>query len=787
MQALDRKLRRDLWRLRGQLAAVALVVACGIAAYVTMRSAYQSLVISQATYYRQFRFADVFAQLRRAPNSLAERIARIPGVAQVQTRIVMEVNLDVPDLEQPATGRMASIPEKRALMLNDLYLRSGRYIEPGRRNEVLASEAFAAANNLKVGNRIGAVLNGRWEELTIVGIALSPEYVYEIRGTEVLPDNRRFGVFWMGREALAAAFNMEGAFNDVALTLAPGAVEAEIISRLDELLARYGGLGAYGREEQISHRFLSDEIAQDRITGIFVPSIFLAVAAFLIHIVLTRLVGTQRPQIGVLKAFGYTNWAIGAHYLKFAWTAVFAGTVLGVALGIWFGKEIAELYSLYFHFPVLQFTPDFWLIGLAIFISALAAGLGALTSVRAAVALPPAEAMRPPAPARFRTGWAERLGLSRFFSVSARMILRNLERRPVKAFLSLLGIAWAVAILLLGRYFFDAVDKIMELQFQTVQREDMTVLFSNPLPAGVRYELNHLEGVRKTEPFRAVPVRLRFGHRAKRLGLFGLEPEGELRTLLDKNEKKILLPPEGLVLTSKLAEILGAAPGDTLTLEVLEGERPVRRIVLAGLVDEMVGVSAYMDRTALGRLLREEGTVSGAFLAVDPPAEQALYAELKKTPAVAGVAVRPVMLESFQKSIAESLTVTTTVLILFACVIAVAVVYNSARIALSERGRELASLRVLGFSKKETAFMLLGEQAFLTLLAIPCGLALGYGIAALLSQVMESELYRMPLAISGRSFVFSIATVGAAAFLSALVVVRLLNRLDLVSVLKTGE
>ncbi|HXF48386.1 MAG TPA: FtsX-like permease family protein [Verrucomicrobiae bacterium] len=787
MGALDRKLLRDLGRLRGQLIAVALVVACGIAAYVTMRSAYQSLVVSQAAYYQEYRFANLFAHLKRAPNSLAERIARIPGVAQVQTRIVMEVNLDVPGLEQPATGRMVSIPEKRVPMLNDLHLRAGRYIEPGRRGEVLASEAFATANELKVGDRIGAVLNGRWEELQIVGIALSPEYVYEIRGTEVLPDNRRFGVFWMGREALAAAFNMEGAFNDLALTLAPGAVEAEVISRLDALLSRYGGLGTYSRSEQISHRFLSDEIAQDRITGLFVPSIFLAVAAFLIHIVLTRLVGTQRPQIGVLKAFGYGNWEIGAHYLKFAWTAVFAGTVLGVALGIWFGKEIAELYSLYFHFPVLQFVPDFWLIGLAIFTSAASAGLGALTSVRSAVALPPAEAMRPPAPARFRTGWAERLGLSRFFSIPARMILRNLERRPLKAFLSLLGIAWAVAILLLGRYFFDAVDKIIDLQFRAIQREDMTVLFATPLPGRVRYELNQLEGVRKTEPFRAVPVRLRFGHRAKRLGLFGLEPEGKLRTLLDKNEKKVFLPPEGLVLTSKLAEILGAARGDTLTLEVLEGERPVRRVVLVGLVDEMVGVSAYMDRAALGRLLREEGNVSGAFLAVDPPAEQALYAELKKTPAVAGVAVRSVMLESFQKSIAESLTVTTTVLILFACVIAVAVVYNSARIALSERGRELASLRVLGFSKKETAFMLVGEQSFLTIAALPFGLVLGYAVAALLSEVMESELYRMPLAISGRSFVFSIATVGAAAFLSALVVVRLLNRLDLVSVLKTGE
>ena len=787
MKPLDQKLLRDLWRLRGQLVAVALVVACGIAAYVTMRSAYQSLVVSQAAYYREFRFADLFAQLKRAPLSLAGRISQIPGVAQLQTRIVMEVSLDVPGLEQPATGRMVSIPEKRAPMLNDLYLRSGRYIEPGRRNEVLASEAFATANGLKAGDRIGAVLNGRWEELEIVGIALSPEYVYEIRGAEVLPDNRRFGVFWMGRDALAAAFNMEGAFNDLAITLTPGGVEAEVISRLDDLLARYGGLGAYGRDEQISNRFLSDEIAQDRISGIFVPSIFLAVAAFLIHIVLTRLVGTQRGQIGVLKAFGYGNWKIGAHYLKFALTAVLAGTLLGTALGVWFGKEIAELYSLYFHFPVLQFTPDFWLIALAVFISALSAGLGALTSVRAAISLPPAEAMRPPTPARFRSGWAERLGLAQFFSVSARMILRNLERRPAKAILSGLGIAWAIAILLLGRYFFDAIDKIMDVQFQTIQREDMTVLFSNPLPSGVRHNLNHLEGVLKTEPFRAVAIRLRFGHHSKRLGLFGLEPQGELRSLVDKDEKKVFLPPDGLVLTAKLAEILEVSPGDTLTVEVLEGARPVRRVMLIGLVDEMVGVSAYMDRRAVARLLREENTASGAFLSVDPKLEDKLYAQLKKTPAVAGVAVRSVMLESFQTSIAESLTVTTTVLILFACVIAVAVVYNSARISLSERGHELASLRVLGFSKKETAFMLLGEQAFLTMLAIPFGLALGYAISALLSRVMESELYRMPLVISGKSFVFSFAVVAAAAFLSGLMVVRLLNRLDLVSVLKTGD
>lgn len=787
MTALDKKLLRDLWHMRGQVLTVALVVACGIATYVTMRGAYESVALAQRDYYVRYRFANVFGQLKRAPNSLAERIRAVPGVAAVESRIVEEVTVDVPGLEEPALGRLISVPSHQRPVLNDLYLRRGRYLEPGRQDEILVSESFAVANKLDVGASIGAVINGRWERLRIAGIALSPEYVYEIRGSEVFPDNRRFGVMWMSRDALGPLFQMEGAFNDVAVSLAPGASEAGVISQIDSLLEPYGGLGAYSREDQTSNRFLSDEITQDRITGIFVPSIFLAVAAFLIHVVLSRLVGTQRNAVGLLKAFGYSNVTTGLHYLKFALVAVVLGALLGAPLGIWLGRGLARLYQDFFRFPELRFVVSGRLILQAVVISAAAACLGALGAVREAVALPPAEAMRPEAPPRFRIGLAERLGLQRFFSITARMILRNLERRPWKAALSVLGMALAVSILVVGFYFYDAINYIVQVEFQTAQRDDVTITFAEPQGSSARYDVEHLPGVLLAEPFRSVPARLRYAHRSKRIGVLGLESTGELRRLVNRQLQTVELPPDGLLLSAKLAQLLGVVPGDAVTVEVLEGERPVRQVTVAGVVDELIGASAYMNIRALNRLMREGSTLSGAFLAVDSSVASRLYSFLKRTPAVSGVAVREAMLESFQQTIARSLRISTMALMSFACVIAVGMVYNGARISLSERGHELASLRVLGFTQREIGWMLLGEQGFLTFVSVPVGFAIGYGICALLTYAMETELYRMPLVISKTTFGVAFLAIASASVATGFLILRRLRRLDLVAVLKTRE
>ncbi len=787
MGALGRKLIRDLVHMRGQMFAVSLVLACGIATYVTMRSAFASLEAAQSDYYSKYRFADVFTHVKRAPEYLAASIAAIPGVAAVQTRVLMDVTLDVPGLDEPATGRLVSIPERRSPMLNDLYLREGRYIEPGRRGEALISEAFAAANHLTVGSTVNAVLNGKWEPLEVVGIALSPEYIYEIRPSEVFPDNRRFGVMWMSREALGAAFNMTDAFNDVALSLAHGADEREVIARLDRLLDRYGSLGAYGRSDQISYRFLTDELGELRAYGLILPTLFLAIVAFLLNVLLSRLVGTQRGQVAVLKAFGYSSFEIGVHYLELALAAVTAGTLAGVGFGLWLASRMMDVYARYFHFPALRLQVDAGLILFAVAIAAGSACLGAISAVRHAVALAPAEAMRPEPPATFRPGVLERMGLRALLAPASRMIVRNLDRRRWRALFSVLAVALSIAIVVSGRYAIDAVNRLVSVQFHVVQREDVTVVFGEPRPARVRHELAQLAGVLRVEPYREVPARLRLGHRSRMIAVLGLSSGAELRRPVDQDLRPIELPPDGLVLNTKLAEILAARPGDAVTIEVLEGARPVRRVAVAALVDEPVGLGAYMQAGALHRLMREGDTISGAYLKVDAQQASKLYALLKHTPSISGVAVREAMLQSFWKTFGESIWVTTSFLVGFASVIAFGIVYNGARIALSERGNELACLRVLGYTRAEIVRILLGEQGVLTLAAIPFGFLLGFGLSVLLARFFSRELFRLPLVVNAQTYAFSTLVVVAAAIVSGLLVAQRLRHMDLTEVLKSRE
>lgn len=787
LRALDRKLLRDLVRLRGQVLAIALVVACGVATVVTTRTAYESLVGARADYYARYRFADVFGHLKRAPEALRARLAAIPGVAAAETRVVASVTLDVPGQDEPAAGLLVSLPDGGEPLLNAVHLRAGRRLDPSRRDEVLVSEAFAKANRLQVGDTLGAVMNGRWERLHIVGIALSPEYVYEIRPADLFPDPERFGVLWMSRAALGPAFDLDGAFNDVSLKLAADASETGVIAQVDRLLERYGGLGAYGRSEQVSARFVADEIAQNRITGTVLPAIFLGVAAFLLHIVLSRLVSMQREQIAVLKAFGYRDRTVGAHYLWLALTAVALGAILGIGLGLWLGSLVNGVYRDFYRFPHFPYEPGGPAIAIAVGVSALAAALGALSAVRRVLALPPAEAMRPEPPARFRAGWLERTGFLRRLATPARMVTRQLSRRPVRAGLSVLGLALAIAILVLARFFTDAIQTLADVQFRSAQREDVAVSFYEPLSSRVEFELAALPGVLASETYRSVPVRIRHGHRSRRVAVLGLSAAPSLRRVVDRDGRPVAIPPDGAVLTGHLADLLGVRPGDTVEVEVLEGRRPVLELPVAALADELLGLNAYLDARSLARLLEEEGSVSGAFLRVDGRAADDLYRRLKRMPAVAGVGNRVAALKSFEDTLARSLGVMNFILVVFACVIAAAMVYNSARIALSERTRELASLRVLGFTRREVTEMLLGEQALLLLLALPLGFWIGRSLARLLAEAYAWELFRLPLVVTPRTYAFSALVTAAAALASGALVRRRLQDLDLVTALKSRD
>jgi len=785
--ALDLKLLRDMWRLRGHLMAVALVATCGVATFVTMRGAYQGLIEARDYYYTQYRFAEVFAQAKRAPRSLLARVAALPGVATVEDRLVHEVTLDVPGFQDPVTARLISVPDEGPPALNDLVLKSGRYITPRASDEVLIGESFAQAHDLKPGDGISAVINGRWQRLRVVGIANSPEYVYVIGGAAIFPDNQRFGVFWMSRKALEAALDMEDAFNSLTLRLAPGADEKGIIRALDVLLAPYGATGAHGRDEQISNQMLDGEIKTDRVTGVVIPAIFLAVAAFLIHNVLMRLIALQRSQIGVLKSFGYSDGTVAWHYIKLAMGAALIGGVMGIALGAWLGHGLADIYQRFFHMPRLAFRLSAEDIVAVTLVCVAAAVGGAWPAVRRVLRMPPAEAMRPEPPARFKPLIVERLGYVELLSPAARMLFRNVERRPVRAALSALAIALACALLVVGRFGLDALDRTIRVQFEDARRDDVQIAFYEPRGAQVKYDLSKLPGVIAVEAFRVVPARLQLGHRSKRTAVFGLPPDAELHRIVDVDGREIALPPSGVVLSAGLARVLHAGPGSIITVHVLEGERRVREVPVAAIVEEPLGLYAYLDERSLADLMGESIKYSNAYLRVDPLHLDELYQRIKRLPVVAGVTLREATIRSFLATIAENITISTTILIVFACIIAAGVVYNGARIALSEHAITLASLRILGFTRREVTGILLGEQALLAAIGIPVGLVLGYGICAWMVVLIETELYRLPLAITTHTYLYAAGLVAAAAVVSGAAVAWRVRHLDLVAVLKTRE
>lgn len=786
MRALHRKLLRDLRRHWMQVTSIALVMACGAMTIIGLRSTVASVRGSRDRYYEANRFADLFASVQRAPSTLAARVAAIPGIGAVEPHIVRDVALHVPGLAMSAVGRAVSVPERERSTLDQVHVRRGRWIEPGRSDEVMVSERFAELNHLLPGDTLGAVVNGRWQRLRVVGIALSPAFVIETAGG-VFMDNRRFGVLWMSRRGLETAFDMRGAFNNLAVRLAPGADADAVTAALDRLLAPWGSTGVYGREDQPSARVLADEFSQlDTYATVF-PSFFLIVGAFLLNVVLSRLVAAEREEIAALKAFGYTDREVGAHYLSFAVAAVLLGAALGVPAGIWMGRAFTHLYATYFRFPELRPVVDPWGLALGVGVSGGIALLGAIGAVRRAVALPSAEAMRPESPVRVRRLLVEMLGLGRLVSPSSRMVLRNLERRPLRTASGILGVALALALLAAGRYPYDAVARLMSVQFGRAQHEDLTAMFTQARPERAAAELAHVPGVVRVEPFRSVPVRLRHGAAMRTTTITGTDAGGTLRRLVDVHGVSHAPPIRGAAITAGLARRLGVRAGDTVVAELLlEGGRR-RAIVVAGVFDQMIGAGAYMDRRALGQLLRDDDAISGAYLSAERGAEDAVAASLEEMPGVIGSVSRRAMIRTIDEQMQQSMSLVMPFVVVSAALIALGVLYNAARIAVSERGRELASLRVLGFTRGEVSRMLVGEQGVTTAAALPVGVLCGLAFTLVLARAFTGHDFKFPYTAEVRTYLFAAGVVVGATALSAFVIGRLVRRLDLVAALKTRE
>ena len=789
MKALDRKLLRDLRLMWSQVLTIALVVASGVGGFITTLSAVDSLALARDRFYASAGFADVFASVKRAPTALAQSVLAIPGVADVQPTLEEVVRIELPGVADPVVGQLIGVDPRAPARMNRVTLRSGRALDAaqltGQAIPALVSAAFADARGLVPGSQISALINGKRRMLEIAGIALSPEFIFA--GQQGVPDLRGFGVFWVPLDALAAAYDMEGAFNRIAVKLAPGASERDVVARLSAQLSRYGGREANGRTEQSSHAMLDGEIKEQRVLGTVLPTIFLSVAAFLLNVVVSRLVGTQREQIAAMKALGYPNRTIGLHYLKLVLVIVALGLVLGVALGNWLGLLFTGLYAQSFHFPNFEHSVAPWLLVVSIGITVITAVLGTLNAILATVRLAPAEAMRPAAPGRYRRTVVERLGITQI-SPALRMILRNMERRPLRTALSIGGVAASVAIVVMGNFFSDAIDYIVDSQFNVAMRSDVIVWMLEAADDSARHEVARLPGVTAVESGRDVAVRFVNGHVSERGAIQGFARHAELRRIVDMNNREATqLNGDGLVMTDRLADKLNLRIGQSVRVEVLEGRQRNVDVPLSATVREMMGMNAYMERRALNRLLQEGDQSSSFSLAVERGREPELLEATKQLPRVVGAFSKATLLRNMQEASARNIRIMSTVLTVFATVIAVGVVYNNARIALAERTWELASLRVLGFTRAEVSGLLLGEMAIGIAIALPLGMALGYGLVHLITGLLKSDQFFFPVVIQPPTYAWAGIAVLLSGVASALVVRRRIDKLDMVAALKTRE
>lgn len=788
MKALDRKLLRDLRLLWSQALTIALVVASGIGGFVTSLSAVDSLAAARDRFYAEGRFADLFATVKRAPNALAQTLRELPGVADVQPVLAMMVRVEVPGSADPVLGELIGVDAQRPARMNLVTPRGAPLADLALGDEgglpVIVSEGFAQARQLRPGSQLVAMINGKRRALRVIGTGLSPEYVFA--GLWGMPDLRGYGIFWIDREHLAAAYDMEGAFNRVAVKLAPGASERSTADAIARRLAPYGGRDVIAREHQSSHAMLEMEIKEQRVLGTVLPAIFLGVAAFLLNVVVSRLVGTQREQIAALKALGYTNRAIARHYLELVLLIVALGLGLGLVLGDWLGTLFTRLYAEFYRFPTFEHRIEPWLLLTSLSITVVTAVLGTVNAILATVRLAPAEAMRPPAPGVYRRTLLERLGVRRI-GMALRMIVRNMERRPLRSALGIVGIATAVAITMMGNFFRDAIEGIVDTQFNLALRGDVTAWATEPLDLAAGRELARLPGAATVEALRFVAVDFVHGHRRERGMVRGYEPRSALYRVIDADNREHLLDDNGLVMTDRLAAKLGLKVGDALEVQVLEGRARRLQLTLAATVDETMGLNAYMDRRALNRALGEPDLATGFVIGVDRGREPALLEATKALPRIAGAFSKATMLRNMNEISARNVRIMSTIMTVFASVISIGVVYNNARIALAERGWELASLRVLGFTRAEVSALLLGEMALSIAVALPVGMLLGWALVNGVNGLMSSDQFHFPVVILPRTYAWAALCVVVAGAGSALVVRRRIDRLDMVAVLKTRQ
>jgi putative ABC transport system permease protein len=791
VSVLDRKLLREARSSGPLLLAITSVIAVGVMCFVYMRSTYQNLGLAKFRYYAQCRMADFWVEVKKAPLVEVERITNIPGVAAIRPRIQFHATVDLERVAAPLNAMVLSLPDERQPIINDIVIERGGYFTDRRPDEVIVNAAFARRHAITPGQVIHLILNNRRQELHVVGTAISSEFVYLVAPGSIAPDPEHFGVFYLKRTFAEEVFDFDGASNQIVGLLDAGHQDRsqEILRQIEVLLAPYGVVTTYPRRTQTSNQFLSDEIRGLGIFSTMMPAIFLAVGALVLNVLIVRLVDHQRVIIGTFKAIGYSDAQIFGHYTKFALALGLGSGIVGLGLGYMMANFVTSLYRMFYEFPDLEnrVYPLTYAGGLGV--GLFCALVGSLQGARAGLRLKPAEAMRPKPPARGGAIWLERFPWfwSRL-SFGWRLVLRNVFRNRLRTAVGMFATAMGAGLLVTGFILASAIAYLINFQFESVTRSDLDLRFKDELGPGALLEARQLPGVDYVEPLFDVSCTFINGPHRRRGGISALVQHSRLTTPRDQEGQRIRVPETGLAMSRKLASLLHASVGDEITILPTKGLREERKVRVAELSDSYIGMAVYADIRYLSRLMGEEFAMTGAQMTVDqsPSVMKELYAQLKQLPALQAVNARANTIENLE-FIVETQRIFITFLVIFSGIIFFSSLLNSSLISLAERQREVATLRVLGYTQWQVGGLFLRESMVVNSLGTLVGMPLGYTLAYILSLLYDTEMFRFPLVSPPRVWLGAISMAVVFAVLAHCVVQYSINRLDWLDASKTKE
>ncbi|MFZ5597034.1 MAG: ABC transporter permease [Bacillota bacterium] len=789
---LLKKLYRTIWQIKGQFFSLVAVVALGITTYICMSTTYYNLEVCKKIFYQECNFADYYFQVIRAPEQVVAQIERVPGVTMVNGRIVKDVSLIKQD-RQKAKVRIVSYQFPEEKKINRLHMFSGRMFEDSASASQLTAivdSQFAAANNLTSGSTLNVLSNGKAVPLTVIGTATSPEFTYPVKDiATMLNDPTSFGVVTLPHKQAQGLLDMEGQINSIIIRISPGSDENRIKESIKAILLPYGYQGEYPQKDQSSNSYINSQLDQLGAETRVIPTLFLIVAAAIQFIMLGRMIKMQRLQIGIMKALGYKNYQIIWYYTSYALVIGFLGTVIGIGLGFLLSIYLTNVYLWFYNLPHYSYN-----ISLSLTVKALVIGMGAgllsgWLATRRIVKISPAESMRPEPPTQGRkiifeqwTAFWQRL------EPSWKMTLRGIGRNRMRFWVTVMGVSFAVGLLVVAMFFNDSINYSRQMAFYTEQKSDLTAKFAQPVEINEAAQLSGIHGVAVAEPVLEVPVRISANHKFSDVILIGYYPDSRLKTIEGVDGQRLSIPGEGITVSRKTAEKLGIGVGDQVQIETKLGigENHISSCRVMGISRQVAGKNSAASLDTVNKMLQEHNLITGVMLKTDPGLYDKVEREISDIPGVYDIVSREKEVENFNRNM-DSIRTSVWILTGFAILLGCAIIFNSSLISFGERQRELATLRVVGMKSLEIAAVLRNEVILQCLLGLLAGFPLGRLMAEGVARIVSGEVYELQAVVSLQTYTISTFLTMAFVFAGYLIAVRGIKNLDFLEILKNRD